>query len=269
MHQIYEKLVTGVRDYIKINNFTGILIGLSGGIDSALSMAIAADALGSNNVHSLMMPSQYTSEASISDARECAMKSQIKHDIIPIENFYWPILDSVKTLLTENLSSITQENVQSRIRAVILMTISNQTHKMVLATGNKSELYTGYCTLYGDTCGGYAVLKDVYKTEVYKLSEWRNTYIPSNSLNKQLMVIPTQIITKPPSAELKHNQKDTDNLPDYEILDPILMMLDKNTPIQDMIKQGYKADLINKIVRLFEKSKYKRDQSPCGPQIHN
>ena len=264
----YHRLVNSLYNYIKINDFAGVTLGLSGGIDSALSMVIAADAIGSDKVHALIMPSRYTGADSINNARECSKKSQVKYHEIPIDHFYLPILSNIQKVLKEDLNSVTQENIQARIRAVILMAISNQTNKMVLATSNKSEIYTGYCTIYGDTCGGYAILNDLYKTEVYQLSKWRNRNIPSNSLNNRLNVIPNSILTKEPSAELKHNQKDTDNLPNYKVLDKILkMLIEEKIPIDEIAKQGYEINVIKKIQALFKKSEYKREQLPPGPKF--
>ncbi|MBQ4875016.1 MAG: NAD(+) synthase [Rickettsiaceae bacterium H1] len=264
----YSILMNSLREYVNANNFAGIVLGLSGGIDSALSMVIAADALGSDKVHSVMMPSQYTSKDSVNDAQQCAEISQVKFNNMAIDEFYSPILNKVKLVLDEELNGLTQENIQARIRAVILMTISNQTNKVLLATGNKSEAYTGYCTLYGDTCGGYAILRDVYKTEVYRLSRWRNNNIPDGALNNKSAVIPDNILTKAPSAELKHYQKDSDNLPDYHILDRILsMLIERKMSIDEIIGQGYDSDIVKKIAELYKKSAYKRDQSPSGPKI--
>ncbi len=264
----YSALVSALRNYVNSNNFPGVVLGLSGGIDSALSMVIAADALGNDRVHAIMMQSSYTSDISIKDAHECAAQSGIRFDSIAIEGLYNPILGIVSQVLGEEMIVLSQENIQARMRGLILMTISNQTDKMVLATGNKSEAYTGYCTLYGDTCGGFAVLKNVYKTEVYELAKWRNGNIPDNTLHKKLDVIPESILIKSPSAELRFNQRDSDSLPDYKILDEILKMLvDEKLSINDIIKKGYDHNTVVRVMYLFKKSEYKRLQSPVGPEV--
>ena len=264
----YQALVIALRDYVHDNNFAGIVLGLSGGIDSALSMIIATDALSSDKVHAVMMPSRYTSDISLRDAYECAQRSGIKCDTINIEKLYTPILDDIKSALGIKLDSIPCENVQARIRGLILMTISNQLNEMVLATGNKSEAYTGYCTLYGDTCGGYAILKDIYKTKVYELSNWRNTHVPDNTLNDRLNVIPSSILDKAPTAELKFNQKDSDNLPEYDILDKILsQLIDQKMSADDIVKNGYDRSIVDKVCKLMINSEYKRQQLPAGPII--
>ncbi len=260
--------MSSLKGYLDSNKFNSCVLGLSGGIDSALSMVIAADVLGGNKVHAMLMPSQYTSEASNQDAIECANRSNVTYDKIPIDHLYSPILNEVHTVVGNKLNSITQENIQARIRGLLLMTLSNQTGAIVIATGNKSESYTGYCTLYGDTCGGYAILKDLYKTEVYELSNWRNSNIPDHSSNPKLNVIPQPILHKPPSAELRYDQKDTDSLPEYELLDKILrMLIDQKMPTDEIVQQGYEHSLVTKIHDLYKQSSYKRLQTPPGPQV--
>lgn len=266
----YQALVCALRDYVNDHNFVGVVLGLSGGIDSALSMVIAADALGHDKVRTVMMPSCYTSNESINDAMECAEISGVQHENIPINELYVSALEDIKKSSVDYLSDKTQENLQSRIRGVLLMAISNNSHTMVLATGNKSELYTGYCTLYGDTCGGYAILKDLYKTRVYELSKWRNANIPCNSLNKRLNVIPQSILTKAPTAELRPNQKDTDTLPEYDVLDSILRkLIDQGKSLHEVIDDKCDAEMVKRVLNLFLRSEFKRVQSPVGPKISN
>ncbi len=260
---LYEALKVGVRDYLHKNGFKKALIGLSGGIDSALTASICVDALGADNVRCIMMPSEFTSHHSLEDAKECAALLGVKYEVIAIK-------DAVKTFegLIPDLSGLAHENTQSRIRGVILMALSNMTGEMVITTGNKSEMAVGYCTLYGDMNGGYNPLKDLYKTDVYRISEWRN---------KQNPAIPERIITKEPSAELRADQKDQDSLPPYEILDDILKLLveyddidwsEAPEDIQEILDRcGNDLDLIHKVAKLLKISEYKRYQAPPGTRI--
>ncbi len=254
--EIYKALTLGLHDYIEKNNFPGVLIGLSGGIDSALSAAVAVDALGPERVHCVMMPSRYTSQDSLDDAQEQADTLDIKLDTIPIE----PVVEQFNTIMSDHKdSSVTFENIQSRTRAVILMALSNATGKMVLSTGNKSEMAVGYATLYGDMCGGFNVLKDIYKTQVYELAKWRN---------EQGEVIPERVITKIPTAELKDNQSDQDTLPPYDTLDDILTcLIEQDMGIDDIAGRGHEREMVEKIWQMLGRAEYKRWQSPPGIKI--
>jgi NAD+ synthase len=253
---IYKALLLGLKDYVEKNNFSGILIGLSGGIDSALSAAIAVDALGSDKVHCVMMPSPYTSQDSLDDAKECAKLLDIKLDTINIEPAMQAYNDMLENHIDKNNAGTTFENIQSRARGVTLMALSNASGKMVLSTGNKSEMAVGYATLYGDMCGGFNALKDLYKGQVYALSKWRNA---------QGLVIPERIITKAPSAELKPDQTDQDSLPEYDVLDDILEhLIEKDTAPADI---PHDQETVMKVWRLLDLAEYKRRQAPPGVKI--
>lgn len=259
VESVYRALVQGVRDYIGKNRFPGILLGLSGGIDSALTLAIAVDALGANNVHAVMMPSRYTADISVDDSRDMIARLGCQYDEVDIWPMYEQFMGALGGLFGDRPVDTTEENLQSRIRGVILMALSNKTGKLVLTTGNKSEMTTGYATLYGDMAGGYAVLKDVAKTLVYELSEWRN---------QTEEVIPRRIITRPPSAELRPDQVDQDSLPAYEILDAIMCeYVEHNRSAADIIAMGYLPADVEKVVRLLQINEYKRRQAPVGPRI--
>ena len=252
----YNALKLGLRDYIEKNNFPGILLGLSGGIDSAISAVIAADALGPEKVHAIMMPSRYTSQDSLDDADELAKNLGIRLDTIPIEESVEAIGKAITDFAKPENSPVTFENIQSRARGLILMALSNATGKMVLSTGNKSEMAVGYATLYGDMNGGFNVLKDVYKTQVYALSNWRN---------EQGYVIPPRIITKAPTAELKDNQTDQDSLPPYEDLDVILhAAIEEEKSSAEIIKMGYAPETVHKVLTMLSRAEYKRRQAPPG-----
>ncbi len=253
---IYRAVTLGLRDYVQKNNFPGVLIGLSGGIDSALSAAIAVDAIGAENVHCVMMPSPYTSQDSLDDAQECAKLLGVKLETVSIE----PAMTAFGDMLTENIdetnAGTTFENIQSRARGLLLMALSNASGKMVLSTGNKSEMAVGYATLYGDMCGGFNALKDLYKGQVYALSEWRNTQSPA---------IPERILTKAPSAELKPNQTDQDTLPAYEVLDDILQsLIEKNMAPSDI---PYDRAIVDRVWKMLDMAEYKRRQAPPGVKI--
>jgi len=258
---IYNALILGVKDYVMKNKFQGVVIGLSGGIDSALTLCIAADALGPENVKALIMPSRYTSKMSIDDASMLAKKLNVSYEIISIEPPFTSFLDVLKPIFGNLPIDATEENIQARCRGLLLMAISNKYNKLVLTTGNKSEMSVGYATLYGDMAGGFSPLKDVWKTLVYKLSKWRNT---------QGNVIPESIINRPPTAELRDNQLDQDFLPDYEILDPILekyIELDQHP--EKIISDGYNPETVYKVTKLVDKNEYKRRQSAPGIRITN
>ncbi len=257
--EIYTALVTGLRGYVHKNGFSEVVIGLSGGIDSALAATIAVDALGGEMVHGITMPSRYSSEGSVKDSRTLAGALGCRFDVVPIEPVFAPFLDALDPMFAGAEHGVAEENLQARIRGTILMTVSNKFGGMVVATGNKSEMAVGYATLYGDMVGGYAVLKDVYKTLVYRLAEWRN---------KQGEVIPPAIIDKPPSAELRPNQLDSDALPVYETLDPILMRYieDESSP-EEIAADGYDRDLVYRIARMVDRNEYKRRQAAPGVRI--
>lgn len=259
--RVYDALCLGVKDYINKNNIPGALIGLSGGIDSALTLAIAVDALGSERVQAVMMPSEYTADISKEDAATIAQNLNVQYDIIPITECYHAFSNAIKSSITTNAPSITYENLQARARGVILMALSNTTGKIVLNTGNRSELATGYCTLYGDMVGGFAVLKDVLKTMVYDLARYRNTI--SN-------VIPERIISRAPTAELAPNQKDEDSLPPYAILDQILALyLTQLKSKEEIISLGFDKEIVEKVAQLVHRNEYKRKQAPIGTHINH
>lgn len=261
IERIYQALCIGVKDYVEKNNIPGVLIGLSGGIDSALTLAIAVDALGKERVHAVMMPSQYTADISKEDAATLAKTLGIQYDIISIDEHYEHLARSLKQHIADSAPAITFENIQARIRGVILMALSNASGKIVLNTGNRSELATGYCTLYGDMVGGFAVLKDVPKTTVYELAHYRNTV--SN-------IIPERVLTRAPTAELAPNQKDEDSLPPYAILDQILeLYLNQSKSKLEIIAQGFNSDTVEKVIKLIHRNEYKRKQAPIGTHINN
>ena len=268
LEPIYRALILGLRDYVGKNGFPGVVIGLSGGIDSALSAAIAADALGAEQVRCVMMPSPYTSRESLEDAAECAGLLGLQLDDVSIE----PAMQAFETMLRPLFNSLppdtTEENIQARARGILLMALSNKFGHMVLSTGNKSEMSVGYATLYGDMCGGYNVLKDVYKTMVYKLSQWRNQALPKGALGPAGRVIPERIITKAPSAELKPDQTDQDSLPPYEALDDILAcLIEGEVPVEGIVARGHERATVNRVWRMLENAEYKRRQAPPGVKI--
>ena len=256
---VYQALLLGVKDYVVKNKFQGVVLGLSGGVDSALTLAIAVDALGANRVHALMMPFRYTSEMSIEDAREMAGNLGVKFDEITIEEAYEAITHSLSPIFEDYTTDVTEENIQSRIRGLFLMAVSNKTGRMLLTTGNKSEMSVGYATLYGDMAGGFAPLKDVSKTLVFELAHYRN---------KLGSIIPPRIITRPPSAELAPDQVDEDSLPPYEILDPILeLFVEQDVPIDEIVVQGYGREVVQRVAKLVLRNEYKRRQTPPGVKI--
>lgn len=259
--RIYQALVLSVRDYIEKNRFPGVLVGVSGGIDSALTLAIAVDAIGKDRVHAVLMPSRYTADISLHDAKELANNLNVSSEIISIEPAYQSLLESLSTSFANKKPDITEENIQARCRAIILMALSNKFGNLVLTTGNRSEMAVGYCTLYGDMAGGFAVLKDVPKTLVYKLASYRNKLHP---------VIPQRTIDRPPTAELAPDQKDEDSLPPYSILDQILdCYLNQTQSIDEITAQGFPRDLVIKIVNMVRKCEYKRRQAAIGPRINH
>jgi NAD+ synthase len=268
LSDIYSAMVLGLKDYVNKNNFPGIILGLSGGIDSALCAAIAVDALGSDRVSCFMLPFRYTSEQSFVDAKECAKYLNISLGSLNIEESFNSLEDVLNPFFKGLPKDVTEENLQSRIRGVLLMALSNKGGSMVVTTGNKSEVSVGYATLYGDMNGGYNPIKDIYKTEVYELAKWRNSNITSCSLGPSGEVIPLSIIEKEPTAELRDNQKDQDSLPPYSELDDILeSLIDYEMSVSDIVKKGYEKSLVKKIENLLYVSEYKRRQSAPGVRV--
>ena len=265
---IYQAMVVGLRDYVNKNGFPGVVLGLSGGIDSALSVVVAVDALGADRVRCLIMPSPYTAQSSIDDAEECAATLGVRTDTVAIKatmDAYGGMLDM---LFAETDADVTEENIQARIRGMTVMAFSNKFGHMALTTGNKSEMSVGYATLYGDMCGGYSVLKDVYKITVYDLSRWRNANLPDHVLGPAQRVIPENIITKAPSAELKPAQTDQDTLPPYDQLDDILeCLVEQEMAFDDIVDRGHEADTVARIARMLYIAEYKRRQAPPGVKI--
>ena len=256
---VYRALVLGVRDYINKNGFRGVVIGLSGGIDSALTLAIAVDAIGADKVEAVMMPSRFTAAISLEDAREQSRLLGVKYREIAIEPAFATFLESLKDEFKGLPADVTEENIQARCRGVLLMSISNKLRKIVLTTGNKSEMAVGYATLYGDMAGGFDVLKDVPKTLVYRLVNWRNA---------QQRVIPQRVIDRPPTAELRADQKDTDSLPPYEILDAILeRYVEKDQDATTIIAAGFEAATVQRVISMVDRAEYKRRQAPPGVRI--
>ena len=259
LEEVYKALVLGAKDYIQKNNFPGVLIGSSGGIDSALTAAIAADAIGPEKVRTFMMPFKFTSDMSVEDSEKLAVNLGIKHSVIPIGDIYESFADSLEDEFSGLEPDITEENLQSRCRGVILMALSNKSGELVLTTGNKSETAVGYSTLYGDTAGGFGVLKDVPKTLVYELSRYRNTISH---------VIPDRIIDRPPSAELAPDQQDSDSLPDYAILDKIIeLYVEQDKSKVEIEESGIDKSMVDRVIRLIDLSEYKRRQAPLGVKI--
>jgi NAD+ synthase len=264
----YRALCLGLSDYVRKNAFPGIILGLSGGIDSALSAAIAADALGPARVRAVMLPSPYTSAHSLEDAAECARMLGVRFDTVAITPAMCAVDDALAPLFRSLPSDSTEENIQSRARGLLLMAMSNKFGHMLLTTGNKSEMSVGYATLYGDMCGGYSVLKDVYKTTVFALSRWRNVHIPRGSLNPVAPVMPERVITKPPTAELKENQTDQDSLPPYETLDAILHgLVEGEKSVDDLHEEGFDRATVLRVWRMLDRAEYKRRQAPPGVKI--
>ena len=265
---VYCAMVVALRDYVEKNGFPGVVLGMSGGIDSAICAAIAADALGPERVRAVMLPSRFTSQASLDEAAECARMIGCPYTTIPIQ----PAVDGFDAMLADDFSDtqvdITEENLQSRIRGVTLMAISNKFGPMLLTTGNKSEMSVGYATIYGDMAGGYNPLKDAYKLTVFAISRWRNGGKPDLGRGRDGPVIPQSIIDKPPSAELRPDQKDSDSLPPYEVLDPILMgLVEHDKSVDQVVADGFDRDVVVRIERLLHLAEYKRRQAPPGVKL--
>jgi NAD+ synthase len=268
VEQIYRAMMLGLRDYVDKNRFPGVVLGLSGGIDSAITAAVAADALGPDRVRAVMMPSPYTSRESLEDAASCAEMLGIRYESIGIG----PAMEAFGGMLAVPFGNrppdVTEENIQSRIRGVTLMALSNKFGDMLLTTGNKSEMSTGYATLYGDMCGGYSVLKDVYKTTVFALSRWRNAHVPPGAKGPRGPAMPMRIIEKPPSAELKPDQKDQDTLPPYEVLDAILEgLVEGERDVDALVAAGHDRATVLRVWRMLDRAEYKRRQAPPGVKI--
>jgi NAD+ synthase len=265
---IYRACVLGLRDYVNKNGFPGVVLGLSGGIDSALTAAMAVDAFGPERVHCVMLPYRFTGNESLSDAAACAEALGVRYDTLPIHTAVEGLEASVAPLFAGRPRDITEENLQSRARGTLLMAISNKFGPMVVTTGNKSEVSVGYATLYGDMNGGFNPIKDLYKMQVYGLSRFRNAQKPKGCLGPEGIVIPENIITKAPTAELRENQKDQDSLPPYDVLDDILeCLVEGEMPIADIIARGHAADTVHRVERLLYIAEYKRRQAAPGVKI--
>lgn len=268
LEAVYHAMVRGLRDYVGKNGFPGVAIGISGGIDSALSAAVAADALGPERVHCVRMPSRYTSEASLVDAAECCRFLGLVFNTISIE----PVVEAFDGIMAKAFAGLetdsTEENIQARARGIIMMALSNKLGHMLLTTGNKSEMSVGYATLYGDMCGGYSVLKDVYKSVVFELSRWRNQHWSSEFRGPEGQVIPENIITKPPSAELRPDQTDQDSLPPYDVLDDILeCLIEKELATAEIVARGHDEAVVTRVWYMLDIAEYKRRQAPPGVKL--
>jgi len=256
---VYNALVLGVRDYVSKHRFPGVVLGLSGGIDSALTLAIAVDALGADRVHAVMMPSRYTAQMSLDDAAQEARTLGVGYDVISIEGMFEAALGALRPVFTGRAPDTTEENIQARCRGLLLMAISNKTGRMVLTTGNKSEMAVGYATLYGDMAGGFAPIKDCSKMFVYRLAHYRNSIAPA---------IPPRVIERAPSAELRADQKDSDSLPPYDVLDPILeLFIEDNLSVDEISARGFDRATVGRVLEMVKRNEYKRRQAPPGVRI--
>ncbi|RYE11463.1 MAG: NAD+ synthase [Hyphomicrobiales bacterium] len=267
----WQAMLRGLRDYVRKNGFTKVVLGLSGGIDSAIVAAIAADALGPENVHCIMLPYRYTSEDSLRDAKDCAERLGVRYDIVPIGSPVEEALKELQPVFAGAPEDITEENIQSRMRGLVLMAVSNKTGAMLLTTGNKSEMAVGYATIYGDMNGGFNPIKDLFKMEVYKLADWRNSHVPDGTLCPHGDVIPQSIIDKAPSAELRPNQTDQDSLPPYPILDEVLTgLVEDELSVAEIVARGqgrFDRTLVKRIERLLLLAEYKRKQAAPGVKL--
>jgi NAD+ synthase len=266
--EIYQAMMLGLKDYVEKNHFPGVVLGLSGGIDSALTAAVAVDALGADRVHALMLPSRFTSQESLDDAAETARLLGIRLDTVSIEESFQNMEKSLAAVFAGKPRDLTEENLQSRIRGNLLMAVSNKLGSMVLTTGNKSEMSVGYATLYGDMCGGYSVLKDLYKTRVFKLSEWRNSHKPRLAQGPEGAVMPERVIAKPPTAELRENQRDEDSLPPYAVLDAVLeLLVEGQQSVDEVVERGFDRALVERVAAMLYRAEYKRRQAPPGVKV--
>ena len=265
---IYCAMTMALRDYVDRNRFPGVVLGMSGGIDSAICAAIAADALGPERVWAVMLPSRFTSQESLDDAAACCKALGIRHDVIPIQPAVAGFDEMLAGSFADRAVDITEENLQSRVRGVTLMALSNKFGHMLMTTGNKSEMSVGYATIYGDMAGGYNPIKDAYKMTVFAISKWRNQHRPKIGLGADGVVIPENIIVKPPSAELRPDQKDSDSLPPYEVLDPILLgLVEHEKSVDQLVSEGFDKPTVTRIERLLHLAEYKRRQAPPGVKL--
>ena len=268
LQAVYHAMMLGLRDYVRKNRFPGVVLGLSGGIDSALTAAVAVDALGASQVKGVRLPSRFTSAASLDDAEESARLLGVALDTLPIEDTVSASERTLESSFGGRPRDIAEENLQARVRGLLLMALSNKFGSMVVTTGNKSEMSVGYATLYGDMCGGYSVLKDIYKTEVFALSRWRNANRPAGALGPEGSVIPESSISKAPTAELRPDQTDQDSLPPYGVLDAVLQgLVEDERSVQEIVDLGYPRDLVVRVQRLLYTAEYKRRQAPPGVKI--
>ena len=268
LEAVYNAMMLGLRDYVRKNGFPGVVLGLSGGIDSALTAAVAVDALGADRVRGVRLPSLFPTQTSLDDARDSASTLGMRLETISIERPVEAIEAALAPLFSGRPRDVTEENLQARARGIVLMAMSNKFGDLLVTTGNKSEMSVGYATLYGDMCGGYSVLKDVYKTEVYALSRWRNEHTPEGALGPAGQVIPTSSLTKAPTAELRPNQTDQDSLPPYDTLDAILGELVENEKsVDQIVARGFSRDVVTRVQRLLYSAEYKRRQAPPGVKI--
>jgi NAD+ synthase len=265
---MYQAMVLGLRDYVRKNRFPGVVLGLSGGIDSALTVAVAVDALGADAVRGVRLPSRFTSAASQDDADESAQRLGIRLDTVPIGPAVDALEQILKPVFDDRPRDVTEENLQARARGVVLMALSNKFSQLLVTTGNKSEMSVGYATLYGDMCGGYSVLKDIYKTDVYALSRWRNENVPEGGLGPTGRVIPESSLTKAPTAELRPNQTDQDSLPPYDELDAILQgLVEEELSVSEIVARGFAHETVARVQRMLYSAEYKRRQAPPGVKI--
>ncbi len=266
--QDYRAMMTGLRDYLRKSGFKKVVLGMSGGIDSALVATIAADAIGPENVRCVMLPSEYTSQGSLDDAADAAQRLGVRLDTVKIDGARDAVSDALAHLMKGTAPDVTEENIQSRLRGVMLMAISNKFGEMLLTTGNKSEVAVGYATIYGDMAGGYNPIKDLYKTRVFETCRWRNTHHRGWMMGRKGEVVPPQIITKPPSAELRPDQKDSDSLPPYDVLDQILHgLVEEDLSLKDLVARGFDVETVKKVEKLLLNSEWKRYQAAPGPRI--
>lgn len=266
--QDYRAMMTGLRDYLRKSGFRRVVLGMSGGIDSALVATIAADAVGPDNVRCVMLPSEYTSQASLDDAADCATRLGVRLDTVRIDGARDAVGNALAHLMKGMESDVTEENIQSRLRGLMLMALSNKHGEMLLTTGNKSEVAVGYATIYGDMAGGYNPIKDLYKTRVFETCRWRNIHHRGWMMGRKGEVIPPRIITKPPSAELRPDQKDSDSLPPYDVLDQILFgLVEEDLSLKELVARGFEAETVKRVEWLLYNSEWKRYQAAPGPRI--